>query len=435
MDIASRLDIPTPNVMRTLHSTAPCSVSARLLDDTIERTHLLAELLGSHGQDRGAAVVYVTLQKTAEEVSQMLVAAGFDARPYHAGLPSTQREEIQDWFMNSPDDASRVVVGTIAFGMGLDKKNVRRVFHFNLPRSPEDLAQQVGRAGRDGKRASCQTLVTGVDLPLLRAMVYGATPSPAAVRGLLRTVLGGEGDEVDFNMYDLSQALDTKDLVLKTLLAHVQIRGLVREVTPYFETSDIRLLEAGKAALQDGAGRAKSYLQRESVQLLEMAQEALTRKRAGSKWATLRADDVGNALGLPKTHISRLLSGMSDKGLIEMGKSGKIRARFKVLRRLSSREDAQSLSRGLHDTALELQAREIRRLDTVLQILCKNEGTAVAPASLLTLATPPRQWPKPYRTKTLNLLRVTANVVSSSRCWLQRRCQRRRSTSSGVWVC
>ena len=66
--------------------------------------------------------------------------------------------------------------------------------------------KQVGRAGRDGKRASCQTLVTGVDLPLLRAMVYGATPSPAAVRGLLRTVLGGEGDEVDFNMYDLSQA-------------------------------------------------------------------------------------------------------------------------------------------------------------------------------------------------------------------------------------
>ena len=61
----------------------------------------------------------------------------------------------------------------------------------------------------------------------------------------------------------LRQALDTKDLVLKTLLAHVQIRGLVREVTPYFETSDIRLLEAGKAALQDGAGRAKSDLQRE----------------------------------------------------------------------------------------------------------------------------------------------------------------------------
>lgn len=53
-----------------------------------------------------------------------------------------RRQETQDWFMNSPDDSSPVVVGTIAFGMGLDKKNVRRVFHFNLPRSPEDLAQQ-----------------------------------------------------------------------------------------------------------------------------------------------------------------------------------------------------------------------------------------------------------------------------------------------------
>ena len=97
MDIASRLDIPTPNVMRTPFYRPMLRLGAmRAPDDTIERTHLLAELLGSHGQDRGAAVVYVTLQKTAEEVSQMLVAAGFDARPYHAGLPSTQRE-VRSW--------------------------------------------------------------------------------------------------------------------------------------------------------------------------------------------------------------------------------------------------------------------------------------------------------------------------------------------------
>lgn len=78
---------------------------------------------------------------------------------------------------------------------------IRDPFAFSTPMTRE----QVGRAGRDGNRAVCQTLVSGTDLPLLRSMVYGATPSPAAVSGLLRIVLGSKGDEVDFNFYDLSQ--------------------------------------------------------------------------------------------------------------------------------------------------------------------------------------------------------------------------------------
>ncbi|CAN0440764.1 unnamed protein product, partial [Hapterophycus canaliculatus] len=96
--------------------------------------------------------------------------------------------------MNAPDGSSPIVVGTIAFGMGLDKKNVRRVFHFNLPRSPEDLAQQVGRAGRDREHATCTTLVSAADLPMLRSMIYGGTPSESAVRGLLKAVFAGGDD-------------------------------------------------------------------------------------------------------------------------------------------------------------------------------------------------------------------------------------------------
>lgn len=64
---------------------------------------------------------------------------------------------------------------------------------------------QVGRAGRDGERATCTTLVSAADVPLLRAMVYGGTPSEAAVRGLLQAMFAGGDDEADFNFYDLSQ--------------------------------------------------------------------------------------------------------------------------------------------------------------------------------------------------------------------------------------
>eukprot|EP00903_Cladosiphon_okamuranus_P013126 g12242.t1 len=389
VDIANRLDIPSSNVKRTPFYRPMLSLRAvRAPEDPVERTQMLADMLLAGGQQQqgeggdgaiaGAAVVYVTLQRTAVEVAHALVAAGIDARPYHAGLPALEREETQEWFMDAPEGASPVIVGTIAFGMGLDKKDVRRVFHFNLPKSPEDLAQQVGRAGRDGERATCTTLVSAADVPLLRAMIYGGTPSEAAVRGLLRAMFAGGDDEADFNFYDLSQVLDTKDLVLKTLVAHLQIRGLARELTSYFETADVQLLDAGNAILDNGTKEAIGDLPRESLALLGMVDTALKKKRKNAKWATLRVDETAEALDVPRQQIARMLSGMEYRGLVELGKPGKIRARFSVLRRPASREQAQALTSDLHAMAMDLQDRELDRLYTVLRILCDQEGGAVS---------------------------------------------------------
>eukprot|EP00752_Nemacystus_decipiens_P008801 g7854.t1 len=389
VDIANRLDIPPSNVKRTPFYRPMLSLRAvHAPEDPWERTQVLADMLlagerqhqdgGGDGAAAGAAVVYVTLQRTAVEVAQALVAARIDARPYHAGMPALEREETQDWFMNAPDGTSPVIVGTIAFGMGLDKKDVRRVFHFNLPKSPEDLAQQVGRAGRDGERSTCTTLVSAADVPLLKAMIYGGTPSEAAVRGLLRTIFAGGDDEADFNFYDLSQVLDTRDLVLKTLVAHLQIRGLARELTSYFETAEVQLLDAGNAVLDDGTEEAIGDLPRESLALLGLVETALKKKRKNAKWATLRVDETAEALGVPKQQIARMLSGMEYRGLVQLGKPGKIRARFSVLRRPASREQAQALTSDLHAMAMDLQDRELGRLDTVLRVLCNQEGSAVS---------------------------------------------------------
>lgn len=388
MDIASRLDIPLSNVVRTPFYRPMLSLSAvRAPDNPIERTKTLARCLlegdgvigGETGLDwGGATMVYVTLQKTAEEVAAALVMEGVDARPYHAGLPNVRREETQEWFMNASDGASPVVVGTIAFGMGLDKKNVRRVFHFNLPKSPEDLAQQVGRAGRDGEAASCLTLVSAADLPILKSFVYGGTPSPAAVLGLLRTVFATVEDQIDFNFYDISQELDTRDLVLKTLLAHLQIMGLVREMTPFYATADVGLTDEGITALATSNEGHHVDLPKDWLQLLEMAVDILGRKRSGSKWATLHVDDAADVLGVPITQIARTLSGMANAGLIIRGKPGKIRSRFQILRRPANGEEEASLARHLYETALELEARELDRIDKVVEILCSNEGGTVS---------------------------------------------------------
>ena len=98
---------------------------------------------------------------------------------------------MQEWWTNS--DAN-VVVATIAFGMGIDKADVRYVYHFNLPKGLESYSQEVGRAGRDGEPSVCEVLACRDDVPTLENFVFGDTPTPEAIAGLrrrrVRTVAG-----------------------------------------------------------------------------------------------------------------------------------------------------------------------------------------------------------------------------------------------------
>src|SRR5216683_2988944 len=112
----------------------------------------------------GPTIVYVTLQRTAERVAEQLAAAGLPARAYHAGMDTPSRTAVQDWWTRSDRG---IVVATIAFGMGIDKADVRYVYHFNLPKSLESYSQEIGRAGRDGAPSIVELFACGADLPIL----------------------------------------------------------------------------------------------------------------------------------------------------------------------------------------------------------------------------------------------------------------------------
>jgi ATP-dependent DNA helicase, RecQ family len=123
----------------------------------------------------GSTIVYVTLQRTAERVAALLVAAGLPARAYHAGMNADDRVEVQEWWTHS--DAN-IVVATIAFGMGIDKADVRYVYHLNLPKGLESYSQEIGRAGRDGEPSICELFACRDDVPTLENFAFGDTPTP-----------------------------------------------------------------------------------------------------------------------------------------------------------------------------------------------------------------------------------------------------------------
>src|SRR5712692_4298930 len=127
--------------------------------------------------------------RTAERVAEQLAAAGLPAQAYHAGMDTPSRTAVQDWWTRSDRG---IVVATIAFGMGIDKADVRYVYHYNLPKSLESYSQEIGRAGRDGATSIVELFACGADVPMLENFAYGDTPTRAAVTGLVDELLAAE---------------------------------------------------------------------------------------------------------------------------------------------------------------------------------------------------------------------------------------------------
>ncbi|MBA6264194.1 ATP-dependent DNA helicase RecQ [Colwellia sp. Bg11-12] len=345
-DMASKFDILPEHIVQTGFYRNNLDLTVLAVSSKDKNQQLLTNI----NAQTGCGIVYVTLQQSAEYVASFLSQQGLNAQPYHAGFISEKRQKIQEDFMSGK---VQIIVATIAFGMGIDKADIRFVIHYDLPKSIENYSQEIGRAGRDGLASNCITLANLDGLNTVENFVFGDTPELSGIECVIHNIQQEcLNDRWELQGLSLSNTSNIRQLPMRTLLVQLELQGVIKPLFSYFADFKYKFTTNKDDVLNCFEGERKDFL-------------ATIFSYSGFKkvWGEPDFDALFQHYGCDRGRVIVALEYLQEKQLITL-ETKKITEVFSVNKRLLS---AENLAKSLHDYFVDKEEKEIKRIATLVR--------------------------------------------------------------------
>ena len=366
-DMCDKLNIPSENVVITGFYRENLFLQITPTKEVEKGEKLVQRIKKSPD---APTIVYVTLRKTAEKVAELLCLNGVNAHPYHAGMKNEERELIQNRFMNGELNC---IVATIAFGMGIDKENVRRVIHYDLPKCIESYSQEIGRSGRDGKKSLCEVLANRDNVNILENFIYGDTPERDSIYKLIYNIKHNVGFTWEIKLTALSNELNIRLLPLKTLLVYLDMEGIITPKFTYFEEYSFKYNYQGQQATQQPADIIDNF-KGERKQFVTAIIEQCNKKKT---WTYVDIQGVMNLYNTDRRRIITALEYFEKKGWID-----ELQAKQAIeVYGIKTRDfDAEWITDKIYNLFKSREEHEIQRIEHMIRFFesdsCLSKGLA-----------------------------------------------------------
>lgn len=254
----------------------------------------------------GAGIIYAATRKGVEQISSRLKVAGFEIEPYHAGMNDQERTRAQDRFMSG---RIRAIVATNAFGMGIDKPDIRFVVHYHVPGSIEAYYQEVGRAGRDGLPADCILLFNYADTRTQQFFIDGGHPSPELILEVYRFISSIGGERIALSTREIAARLGVRnEMAVNTALLVLEKAGHIERGRSGTSTVLASLKAPVETALEGVyCDSPEGELLRDLIFTFDLNDREATEVNLG---------EVADARGSSLAQVRHLVGRLADQGLI-----------------------------------------------------------------------------------------------------------------------
>ncbi|KAG9386170.1 ATP-dependent DNA helicase [Pyrenophora tritici-repentis] len=364
-DIRDAFKIPEEGLFRTTMYRPNLRLLAEANTKDTDYVEKLVHHLKKH---TGPTIVYVTIQKATEMLAAKLKKQGFNARPYHAGMQAELRTKTQDEFLTSKN---MVVFATIAFGMGIDKPDIRNIVHFDIPDSIESYSQQIGRAGRDGKPSVCMFYLATKDFYLRNIFTYGDRPSIRSLRLLMQDICTPAraqlkaGDTFYVSLYTQSKDTDIKSITLGILYAHMELHFHLFRASGTLYTKYTYTIKNPNLIYRDTSPTAAAILAGSST---------------AAKWSSIDLNDLSVMTDIPRADLVRKMDEWNESDAITLKKEG-VQNIYRLERPLPSTpaeidEIVQKLDERMQENEKQNLSRTTALLDLITADRCFSGSIA-----------------------------------------------------------